>query len=155
MLILKCLKCGKIIYSWEDSLRKYNLESLKQISTFNNLYPMIYLHLSNENICKEIQFYESNFKIVGYKIHPQTNYRSIDDIEDIPTSLPILVHTGIGKFDHPKNVINFSKRHNGPIILAHACRTVKKILRIHLYPKNHAYELIILALSSSISFCCF
>lgn len=121
-LSLKCLKCGQVLYTGKDPLRKYNMALLEQISKYPNLYPMIYLNISNETICDEIQFYESNFSIVGYKIHPQTNYRSIDDLKDIPTSLPILVHTGLGKFDHPKNAVNFAKRHKGIVVLAHAGR---------------------------------
>ncbi|MDO5556014.1 MAG: amidohydrolase family protein [Clostridia bacterium] len=122
-LTLQCLKCGTIIYKGEDPLRKYNIALLKQTTNFpNTLYPMIYLNISNNTIANEIQFYEKNYPIVGYKIHPQTNYRSIDDLDDIPTELPILVHTGIGKYDHPKFAIEFSKRHKGIVILAHACR---------------------------------
>lgn len=121
-LVLKCLKCGYILYEGKDPLRKYNLKLLEQVSKFDNLYPMIYLNCSNETICDEVKFYESNFPIVGFKIHPQTNYRSVDELAKIPTDLPILIHTGLNKFDHPKNAINFAKRHNGIVILAHAAR---------------------------------
>lgn len=122
-LILRCQKCGTIIYKGVDPLRNYNLKLLEEISRFQGrLYPMIYLHLSNSTIAQEIAFFESNFKIAGYKFHPQTNYRSMDEIKNIPTNLPIMIHTGLKTYDHPQNVINFSKRHNGPIILAHACR---------------------------------
>lgn len=119
---LKCTKCGHIVYKGKDPLRRYNIELLEQVAKYPNLYPMIYLNISNETICDEIQFYESNYPIVGYKLHPQTNYRSVDELIDFPTTLPILIHTGLSTYDHPKNVINFAKRHKGPIILAHAAR---------------------------------
>lgn len=121
-IILKCTKCGHIVYVGKDPLRRYNIELLQQVSKYPNLYPMIYLNISNETICDEIQFYESNYPIVGYKLHPQTNYRSVDELINVPTTLPILIHTGLSTYDHPKNAINFAKRHKGPIILAHAAR---------------------------------
>lgn len=121
-LNLKCTKCGYIVYVGKDPLRKYNIELLEQVSKYPNLYPMIYLNISNETICDEIHFYESNYPIVGYKLHPQTNYRSVDELTNVPTTLPILIHTGLSTYDHPKNIISFAKRHNGPIILAHAAR---------------------------------
>lgn len=122
-LILRCQKCGTIVYKGPDPLRNYNLQLLEEVSRFpGRLYPMIYLHLSNSTIADEIAFFESHFKIAGYKFHPQTNYRSIDEINNIPTNLPIMIHTGLKPYDHSRNVINFSKRHSGPIVLAHACR---------------------------------
>ena len=68
-LILKCTKCGHIVFVGKDSLRKYNIKLLEQVSKYPNLYPMIYLNISNETICDEIQFYESNYSIVGYNIN--------------------------------------------------------------------------------------
>ena len=130
-LTLKCLECGNVIYEGPDPTRKYNLKLLDQISAYpNKLYPMIYLHASNSTVCDEIDFYESNYKIYGYKFHPQTNYRSINELCVVPTQLPIMIHVGIGMFDHPRYALEFALKQPGKVILAHACRLDPESLTI-------------------------
>jgi len=130
-LTLKCIECGNVIYKGTDPTRQYNIKLLDQLSAYPNyLYPMVYLHASNSTICDEIRFYENNYKIYGYKLHPQTNYRPINELGILPTELPIMIHVGISMFDHPKYALEFALKQPGKVILAHACRLDPEALTI-------------------------
>ena len=121
---IRCTECNRILYEGVDPLRKYN-EALLNFSTgINSVIPFVYLNVCESNISQEIEYYETKYPntIKGYKIHPTFSGRSILDLSDIPTDKPIVVHTGVEPCANPLNVIQFSKRHSGPLVMAHFAR---------------------------------
>lgn len=127
-----CRKCNDYVYKGVDPFRKYNELLIKNASKYKGrLLPLVFLNLSNNTINEEVKYFEDNYKgmYYGYKLHPKFSYRPIGEIESIKSSMPLLIHTGTHEVDHPKHVIEFSKRYNGNIVMAHFCRLNKDSMK--------------------------
>lgn len=134
----RCLVCNEEIYKGIDPCHSYNIEFIKQCIPFKGrIFPLLYLHLANSTLNTEANFFEQNFagQFVGYKFHPQTDMRSLDEISCFNSTLPILIHTGLRYVDNPRAALNFAKRYKGNVILAHACRLEPDVLKeLKYYP---------------------
>jgi len=134
----RCDMCKKLIYKGPDPCHNYNIEFLSQCAKYKNrLFPLLYLHLANSSLTNEVRFFEDNYpnQFIGYKFHPQTDMRSLDEIISFPSSLPVLIHTGLRDSDNSQSALNFARRYKGNVILAHACRLEVKVLKeIKNYP---------------------
>ena len=121
-LIAFCERCQEKIYEGPDPFRKYNLMLMELCKNSNCALPNLVLTISNSTVNQEIKFYEENFKklYAGYKIHQTTNMRSINSLEYINSNRTILVHADLHTYDSINNVIEFSKRYEGNIVIAHS-----------------------------------
>lgn len=129
---LYCNTCKKVIYEEIDPLRLYNLELLKIAKQHpKQIYPLLSLSVANSSINEEISFYESNFSFCGYKIHTQACHKNVNCLEKLKTNKPILIHSGISQYDNPNSIIEFSKKYEGPVIIAHAARlSIKSLIEL-------------------------
>ena len=120
-LIAYCTKCKKIIYEGEDPFHKYNIELIELCKKLKVL-PLLNLSISNSTINREVKFFEENYgdSFIGYKVHPTSCMRSIDDIDHIDSERTILIHTDVHEYDSIENAINFAKRYKGNVVLAHS-----------------------------------
>lgn len=121
-LIAYCERCKEKVYEGPDPFRKYNLMLIELCRSKNIALPNLILTISNSTINEEIQFYEKNFKnlFLGYKIHQTTNMRSINSLNNINSNRTILVHSDLHEYDSIRNIIAFSERYSGNIVVAHS-----------------------------------
>jgi len=121
-LIAYCTKCNKIIYEGIDPFREYNIRLIELCKIIGNSIPNLVLSLSNSTINNEVIYYEKNFNdlFLGYKLHQTTNMRSINDIKIIESNRPLLIHCDSHEYDSIDNAVNFAKRYDGNVILAHS-----------------------------------
>ncbi len=120
-LRLYCTVCNRVYYEGIDPIRDYNEKLLEQCLYDNTLLPFVFLNISKSSTVSEMEYFEKMYgsRIVGYKMHPALSNRSIDEFDYLPTNKPIIIHTGVGEFEHPMHVINFSRTHKGKILLSH------------------------------------
>lgn len=122
-LRIVCTECKTTLYEGIDPLRKYNEALLIECRKHENMFPFVYLNICCSNIVQEISYFEQKYdNVMGYKLHPTLSNRSILDLGEIPTSKPILVHTGVEECAKPQNVVQFAKKHCGSVIMAHLAR---------------------------------
>ena len=123
--VIDCSLCNTRIYQGPDPLRKYNIQLLKDAQPYRGkIYPFMYLGLANSTINEEVKFFEQNFRglYYGYKLHPKISRRSLDEIPELCSNLPVIVHSGESQYDDPDTVVRFAKRYKGSVLIAHACR---------------------------------
>ena len=123
--IIDCSLCHTRIYQGPDPLRKYNVKLLEEARPYQGkIYPFVYLGLSNSTINEEIRFFEQNYHglYFGYKLHPKISRRSLDEIPELHSHLPVIVHSGETQYDDPDTIVRFSQRYKGSVLIAHACR---------------------------------
>lgn len=137
-LIAFCQRCKKKIYEGSDPFRKYNIMLMELCKDSNKALPNLVLTISNSTINQEIKFYEENFKklYTGYKIHQTTNMRSIDTLNYINSKRTILVHSDLHEYDSINNILNFSERYDGNIVIAHSYLLLNSSL---IKKKNNLY----------------
>lgn len=123
--VIDCSLCNTRIYEGPEPLRKYNLQLIKDAEPYKGkIYPFVYLGLANSTINAEVEFFERNFKgqYYGYKLHPKISRRSLDEIPELRSNLPVIVHSGELQYDDPDTIVRFAKRYKGSVLIAHACR---------------------------------
>ena len=123
--VIDCSLCHTRIYQGPDPLRKYNVKLLEDAHPYRGkIYPFIYLGLSNSTINEEIKFFEQNYRglYFGYKLHPKISRRSLDEIPEFHSNLPVIVHSGETQYDDPDTIVRFAQRYKGSVLIAHACR---------------------------------
>lgn len=120
-MIAFCTTCNKIIYEGKDPFREYNILLMELCKKFNSK-PNLLLSMSNSTINEEIKFYEKNFHnmFLGYKLHPTSNFRNINEIKKFDSNRPILIHNDVHNYDSINNSINFALRYSGNVVLAHS-----------------------------------
>lgn len=120
-LIAFCTTCNKIIYEGKDPFREYNILLMELCKKFNSK-PNLLLSMSNSTINEEIKFYEKNFHnmFLGYKLHPTSNFRNINEIKKFDSNRPVLIHNDVHNYDSINNSINFALRYSGNVVLAHS-----------------------------------
>lgn len=125
-----CRNCGKITHVGGDPYRAGNEQLLKDCGKNKNLYPFLYLALSNATINCELEFFEKNYngKFYGIKVHPNISGRKISEI-DFDSKYPLIVHCGVAEEDDPADILNFAKKYSGKVLLAHYARFKPEVLR--------------------------
>lgn len=130
--VIDCSLCDTRIYQGPDPLRKYNVKLLEEAQNYKEkIYPFVYLGLANSTINDEVEFFEKNYRgqYYGYKLHPKISRRSLDEIVEIRSCMPLLVHSGESQYDDPDTIVRFAKRYRGSVLIAHACRLKESALQ--------------------------
>lgn len=127
----ECESCGKIIYQGSDPYREGNVQLIELCKGHDNLYPFVYLTLSDDTMQGEIDYFETNFKssFYGIKVHPNLCSRKMSEIR-FTSNYPMIIHCGMTEYDDPKDIIQYAQRYPGKVILAHLARCEESVLKL-------------------------
>jgi hypothetical protein len=128
-----CPECKKKIASLtQDPYRKYNLSIYNEIKKLKTkrVIPFFIVHSQNPFLREELEYYNTNFSGFGIKLHSFVSKKSISEISHsfLGFNFPILMHSGTGKESNPQEIIEFSKKYGGKVLMAHAARISPKYL---------------------------
>jgi len=109
---------------------KINENLIRNCENYSNVYPYVLLP-ENAVLAKKIlnELEEKYYgKFFGLKFHPnaygyplhKVSFRR--NINDSLINYPVIIHTGITRFDNPKNALKFAKQYAGNVCLAHCAR---------------------------------
>ncbi len=125
----ECKSCGRISYQGSDPYREGNTKLLESCQAHKNLYPFLYLTLSDNTMQQEMDYFEANYKskFWGIKVHPNLCSKKMSEIH-FTSNYPMIIHCGMSEYDNPKDIIKYAKRYPGKVILAHLARCEESVL---------------------------
>lgn len=119
-----CSTCNKTIYYGDDPFVSYNDELIKQMRSSELVFPFIPI---SPYSLEQIEYYERTYPglIYGYKLHPNYSNYNIDQIKYREDRIYI-IHSGVGERENPLKIIDFAKKIDGIVIIAHLGRFCKQ-----------------------------
>lgn len=124
---IKCVRCNTIHYKGEDVFRNENIELLQAADSYN-LYTLAFITAPNQSIQNQIDYYERHYPgFLGYKIHPTIMMYPAEKLF-IKSKKTIVFHSGNDLFSSPNQIIEFAKRYDGNVVIAHFARFDKASL---------------------------
>lgn len=119
-----CSTCNKIVYYGDDPFVRYNDELIKQRLQNELVFPFIPISPFS---LEQIELYEHAYPslIYGYKLHPNYSNYNINQFKSKQNRVYI-VHSGVGEKENPMKIIDFAKRLDGIVIIAHLGRFCKQ-----------------------------
>lgn len=116
-----CEKCGSVHYEGTDVFRDSNAAILK-VANQVGYKALAFLSAQNPVLQKQVDYYENEFPdFIGYKIHPTIMMCAADEM-NIESKKTIVFHSGNDSYASPKQIINFAKRYEGNVVIAHMAR---------------------------------
>lgn len=126
-----CESCGKIFYQGSDPYREGNEKLIEMCKGYDNLYPFLYLTLSDSTMQQEMDYFEKNYmsSFYGIKVHPNLCSRKMSEI-GFTSNYPMIIHCGMTEYDNAKDIITYAQRYPGKVILAHLARCEESVLKL-------------------------
>ena len=133
-----CSTCNKIVYYGEDPFVRYNDELMKQRLKNELVFPFIPISPFS---FEQIEFYEHAYPglIYGYKLHPNYSNYNIDQFNPKQNRIYI-VHSGVGELEKPMKIIDFAKKLDGIVIIAHLGRFCKQAYDLSKFMDNVYFD---------------
>ena len=133
-----CSTCGKTIYSGKDPYRPYNEELLK--NRYDNELVFPFVAISPFSL-EQIEFYEHTYPglIYGYKLHPNYSNYNIEQFKPKQNRVYI-IHSGVEERENPMKIIDFAKRLDGIVIIAHLGRFCKQAYDLSISMDNVYFD---------------
>ena len=119
-----CSTCNKVVYVGNDPFHAYNTGLMEKRRESELVFP--YIPISPFSL-EQIERYESAYHglIYGYKLHP--NYSDYDIKDFVPKRKRVyIIHSGVGEKEHPLKIIDFARKLDGAVIIAHLGRFCKQ-----------------------------
>lgn len=140
-LSVYCTVCGKEIYRGTDPYHEMNVKLLNKCKDKKEYVPFITLAMSNNTIPYETNFFEQEYgmRFCGYKLHPALNMRSPLDLHTFDSKRPVIIHSGSPEYTAPYASIEFAKRYEGNVDVAHMACFNNRILSMKT-PKNIYFD---------------
>ena len=130
-LSIKCDVCNKIIYHGNDPFNEYNKMLFNKVD--DEMFDLfLLLSVSNKTINKNIDEFCNLYgdKVKGLKLCTGLSDLVLNDLDEIKSNLPLIIHTGKPFNQTPQNMINFLKKYKGYIVLAHYARFNPEIVEL-------------------------
>ena len=130
-LSIFCDKCEKHIYYGDDPYDKYNKKLFEEVND-SMFYLFLMLSISNNTINNNIDKFKylHGYKICGLKLYTGLTDVTLNNLKNLNSHLPLLIHTGKAFNQDPKNMIKFLKSYKGYIILAHYARFCPEVVEL-------------------------
>lgn len=130
-LSIMCDTCSKIIYNGEDPFNVYNRKLFDALDD-SSFYLFLTLSLSNKTINRNINEFHYLYgeKLKGLKLYTGLSDLVLNDLIELKSDLPLIIHTGKAYNQNPENMIEFLKKYKGYVILAHYARFCPHIVDI-------------------------